>query len=274
VLPKQLLNSLSNTEKLTIAEKVLEKSGMKPSLLRKATAVIPTTAAKEGLTEGAQEFITAAAEKFVDENQDLFSSENFNRYLESAVRGAVAGGGFGGVQAGFERLGERGQEARARAEEERRAEEQRLLEEARARGEGQQLPLFEPGELARMPSTIGGIEPPTQKAFTDTRSQIAESEGRIAAAQKLIDGATLSPDEYRLTFDVEAGVRTPQQVIAEEQEKLKRLDAKLASLEGVEEPKLARTKYGAKLTPLERAAGVGQFEQRRVSACSLPPKRT
>jgi hypothetical protein len=101
---------MTQTEKLSVAEKILERSGMKPSLLRKATATIPQTAAKEGLTEGAQEVITAMAEKFVDDHQDIWDSEHFNRYMESAVRGAVAGGPFGGVQAVGERMGERGRD--------------------------------------------------------------------------------------------------------------------------------------------------------------------
>lgn len=190
VLPKQLLDSMSRTEKLSIAEKILEKSGMQPSLLRKATAVIPTTAAKEGLTEGTQELITAAAEKFVDENQDLWSSKNFNRYLESAVRGSIAGGGFGAVQAGAERLGERREVAR-----EQRAEEEKQFEEAQrqeriARGEAEQLPLFPPGEI--------------------------------------------TPPSPGLTF--------PSAPVEEK------------------EPVTARTKFGGKLNPLERAAGVGEFE--------------
>ena len=153
VLPAQLLKSMTQTQKLSIAEKVLEKSGMQSGLLRKAAAIVPVTAAKEGLTEGAQEFITAAAEKFVDENQDLFSSENFNRYIESAVRGAVAGGPFGGLQAVGERLGERGEQKRKEYE-----EYQRQAEAAQPR-EPQQLDLFAPGEIT--PPSPGEITPPS-----------------------------------------------------------------------------------------------------------------
>ena len=165
VLPGQLLKSMTQTEKLSVAEKILERSGMKPSLLRKATATIPQTAAKEGLTEGAQEVITAMAEKFVDDHQDIWDSEHFNRYMESAVRGAVAGGPFGGVQAVGERMGERSrdrqiqqaqqaEEARVAAEQEAQAQIQAEQELARATGQGEQLPLFQPGELPKLPSQL------------------------------------------------------------------------------------------------------------------------
>lgn len=107
VLPAQVLKGMTQPLKLTIAEKILERSGMNPSLLRKVLATVPTTAVKEGLTEGAQEAINIAAEKFVDENEAVWGSKEFNRMIESSVRGAVAGGGFGTVSAAGERLRER-----------------------------------------------------------------------------------------------------------------------------------------------------------------------
>lgn len=117
VLPAQVLRGMTQPLKLTIAEKILERSGMNPSLLRKALAVIPATAAKEGLTEGAQEAINISAEKFVDENAAVWGSKEFNRMIESSVRGAVAGGGFGTVGAVGERLRERaGEQAPPSAE--------------------------------------------------------------------------------------------------------------------------------------------------------------
>ena len=107
VLPAQVLRGMTQPLKLSIAEKILERSGMNPSLLRKSLAVIPATAAKEGLTEGAQEAINIAAEKFVDENAAIWGSKEFERMVESSVRGAVAGGGFGTISAAGERLRER-----------------------------------------------------------------------------------------------------------------------------------------------------------------------
>ena len=110
VLPAQILRGMSQPLRLSITEKILERSGMDAGLLRKALAVIPATAAKEGLTEGAQEAINIAAEKFVDENASVWGSKEFERMVESSVRGAVAGGGFGTVGAGVERMRERGAE--------------------------------------------------------------------------------------------------------------------------------------------------------------------
>lgn len=168
VLPGQLLKSMTQTEKLTIAEKILEKSGMQPSLLRKATALIPTTAAKEGLTEGAQEVITAMAEKFVDENQDIWDSEHFNRYLESAVRGAVAGAPFGGVQAVGERLGERSRERQ------KEYEEYKKQVEAEQPREPQQLDLFRPGEIT--PPSPGLTFPSTKPLVEEPEPVTARTE--------------------------------------------------------------------------------------------------
>jgi len=116
VLPAQILKGMSQPLKLSIAEKVLERSGMNPGLLRKSLAVVPATSLKEGLTESAQEAINIAAEKFVDENAAVWGSKEFERMVESGVRGAVAGGGFGTVSAGVERLRERAGEQAPSAE--------------------------------------------------------------------------------------------------------------------------------------------------------------
>ena len=51
----------------------------------------------EGLTEGAQEAISISAEKFVANHPQVFESKEWNRIIESTVRGGVAGGAFGGV---------------------------------------------------------------------------------------------------------------------------------------------------------------------------------
>lgn len=107
--PAAILNKLTKPAKVGLVEKILEKSGMEPSLLRKITAAIPESAALEGLTEGAQEAISLKAENFVNKNAGLFNSEGWNRILESSIRGAIAGGAFGAVAAGPERLSERAQ---------------------------------------------------------------------------------------------------------------------------------------------------------------------
>jgi hypothetical protein len=103
------MNKLTKPAKIGLVEKVLEKSGMEPSLLRKITAAIPESIALEGLTEGAQEAISLKAENFINKNAGLFNSEGWNRILESSIRGAIAGGAFGAATAIPERLSERAQ---------------------------------------------------------------------------------------------------------------------------------------------------------------------
>jgi hypothetical protein len=107
--PAAIMNKLTKPAKIGLVEKVLEKSGMEPSLLRKITAAVPESIALEGLTEGAQEAISLKAENFINKNAGLFNSEGWNRILESSIRGAIAGGAFGAVTAIPERLSERAQ---------------------------------------------------------------------------------------------------------------------------------------------------------------------
>jgi Large polyvalent protein associated domain 39 len=95
VLPSQLAKSLTGPVKVGVVEKILEKSGMDKGLLRTVSANVLKGAGFEGMTEGAQEAISIAAEKFVADNPQVFGSKEWNRIMESSVRGAVGGAGFG-----------------------------------------------------------------------------------------------------------------------------------------------------------------------------------
>ena len=88
--------------KAGVVTKILERSGMKPGVLRSGTAGLFSGLGVEGITEGAQEGISIAAERFIDDNPDVFGSKEFDRIMEASVRGAVAGGGFGTVGGGVE----------------------------------------------------------------------------------------------------------------------------------------------------------------------------
>ncbi len=48
----------------------------------------------EGGTEALQEVSSAAAEKFVDENQEFFSQKNFERFINSGLKGGFGGAGI------------------------------------------------------------------------------------------------------------------------------------------------------------------------------------
>lgn len=125
VLPASLIRSMSAPVKVGIVEKILERSGMEPSLLRKVISQIPGSAAKEGLTEAAQEAINLSAEDFVKQTEHIWGSKDWDRIVESGIRGAVAGGAFGVPGSVAERARERAEEP-ARMGEQITAEEERL----------------------------------------------------------------------------------------------------------------------------------------------------
>jgi hypothetical protein len=100
ILPVAILKQMGPNVKAGVVENLLEKSGMPSPLARKVVGATVTGAGTEGLTEGAQEAISIAAEKFVQENPEVWGSKEFNRLIESSVRGAVGGGAFGAAGAG------------------------------------------------------------------------------------------------------------------------------------------------------------------------------
>ena len=95
ILPVAILRQMGPNVKAGVVENLLEKSGMPSQLARKVVGSAATGAGTEGLNEGAQEAISIAAEKFVQENPEVWGSKEFNRLVESSVRGAVGGGAFG-----------------------------------------------------------------------------------------------------------------------------------------------------------------------------------
>jgi hypothetical protein len=125
VLPASLLKSMSAPVKVGVVEKILERSGMEPSLLRKVIAQVPGSAAREGLTEGAQEAINISAEDFVKKTEHIWGSKEWDRIVESGVRGAIAGGVYGVPGSVAERARERTEEP-ARMNEQIAAEEEQL----------------------------------------------------------------------------------------------------------------------------------------------------
>ena len=125
VLPVALARNISAPVKAEAAKKLLLKSGMKPSVLRSGTVGLAKGVGTEGITEGAQEAISIAAERLIDDNPELFGGREWDRIMESSVRGAVAGGGFGTVGGGVQ-----GAREKAAARREQAAVEQREREAA------------------------------------------------------------------------------------------------------------------------------------------------
>ena len=102
-LPASILKNLTPYEKLAISKQILKKSGADSRLVNKIFKGLGKGAVTEGLTEGAQEAISISAEKFVGNNPQIFDSEDFDRIMESSVRGMIAGGGISAITAPFER---------------------------------------------------------------------------------------------------------------------------------------------------------------------------
>jgi hypothetical protein len=112
ILPASVLRSMSPAMKAKVTEKVLQQSGMRPGLAKNITTGVLKGVGTEALTESAQEAINIAAEGFVNQNRDMWTSDDFNRIVESGVRGAVAGGAFGAVGG----VGKNSQEKQAAAD--------------------------------------------------------------------------------------------------------------------------------------------------------------
>lgn len=182
VLPASLANKLTGPAKIGLVEKVLEKSGMDKGLLRSITAGALQGVPTEGLTEGAQEAISIAAEKFVADNSQVFGSKEWNRIMESAVRGAVAGGAFGGAGGGVER-------AQALAERKQRydevmADRTATLEQRRKAAEelaAAQQAVQDAERAALSEEAMRGEEEQTELAGLQQRTPLTAKEQKIAA---------------------------------------------------------------------------------------------
>lgn len=209
ILPAALAKNISGPMKIGITEKILEKSGMAPGVLRSGTAGLAKGFGTEGLTEGAQEAISIAAERFIDENPDIFGSDEWNRIMEASVRGAVAGGGFGAVGGGAEG-------ARGRAERGRRladiTEARKLRDKARQREKilGGQLDL--PG--------IETLDPDVVQARLDKEAAEAGTGVPIIVSMPyaLEVARRLRPTEVPETGTVKGLTEEQQEVVKEVQQ--------------------------------------------------------
>lgn len=197
ILPASLARRLSGPVKAGIVEKVLEKSGMDKGLLRSVTANVIKGVPAEGLTEGAQEAISIAAEKFVGNNPQIFQSKEWDRIMESAVRGAVAGGAFGGVGGGLEaaqnaaqRRAEYADALERRGQRQLAAEVRResaAIEDIAAQQAQMQLPGFELGaatELYTPPKPKKAEKEP--KELKGKQAELFTPEGELTPAAEKI----------------------------------------------------------------------------------------
>jgi hypothetical protein len=222
VLPSRIWRKLTGPAKLGVVETLLAKSGMDRGMLRKTASEILTSIGAEGLTEGVQEAISITAENFVDENKDIFDSMDWNRIIESSIRGAIAGGAFGAVGGAAEGARERGEireeEARAAAEESEKQESIRLAaESAAASGDIEAL------QAAQEQMSLEGIEPPIATGLVPELGQPTKEEAK-ADAKEAAKQQRMFTEEGALTPAVEkAAEKDAKRVEAEasRQEKIR-----------------------------------------------------
>lgn len=234
VLPASLAKRLTGPVKMGIVEKVLEKSGMDKGLLRAVTANVIKGVPGEGLTEGAQEGISIAAEKFVADNPQIFESKEWNRIMESAVKGAIAGGVFGGAGGGIEAAQnaaqrraeyadalERRGDRLAAAEVRRQSAE---IEAAQAQEQQMQLPGFEAG-----PATGLFTPPVTEPTVKELKGKQLEMFGETGELTPGMEKAA-TKDEKAATNRARLEEQRRNAQVKEDQAKLKKAIGELTNV--------------------------------------------
>ena len=241
ILPAKLGRQLTGPMKMGIVEKVLEKSGMDKSLLRSVTAGIAGSATTEGLTEGAQEAISIAAEKFVSDNPQIFGSKEWDRIMESAVKGAVGGGAFGTVggasaygQAGAQRRAEYADALERRGERQLAAEIRRQdaeIEAIQAQNPQAELPGFETGPYMGIVNPLAP-EPARPKELKGKQAELFTPEGELTPG---VAKAATRDEKIQANKQRQEAQRQAAEV-KEAQAKLKKfLSAKQMDLPGFDE---------------------------------------
>ena len=120
ILPRAIVKQLRRNpalKKAVVGNALLQKGVSKdalaaagylaPSVLRSAGVGAGKGLALEGVTEAAQEAISIAAERIVGDNFQALNSQEYDRLIESGLRGAIAGGAFGGVGGVNKGIGEK-----------------------------------------------------------------------------------------------------------------------------------------------------------------------
>ena len=73
----------------------MERTGANTSVIRSLGAGVTKGMATEGVTESGQEAISILAERIVGENWEALTSTEFDRLIETAIRGAIVGAPLG-----------------------------------------------------------------------------------------------------------------------------------------------------------------------------------
>lgn len=210
-LPASILRSMSAPVRVGVVEKILERSGMEPSLLRKVAAQVPGNAALEGLTEGAQETISLIAEDFVSNTERIWGSKEFDRIVDATLRGSIAGGAFGVPGSVVERVRERAAEPAVRSEEIAAAEEQ-LAREIPPPAEPEMV------KLSREDLLQTGLKPQSGylRQLVDKDLSIPEDATQVEATlEKMRQNPKIDPEVLAAVEKVIEAYRTPAEQVTE-----------------------------------------------------------
>jgi hypothetical protein len=246
VLPASVLRTLTAPEKAAITGKILEQSGMRPGLVKNITKSAFKSAGIEGLTEGAQEAINIAAEGFVNENREMWTNKDFNRIVESSVRGAVAGSTFGGAQGAVESSRAKSAEEQAQQQQQQQqldtinAERQRqagIASQAQADLAAQQQ-AAQQRSRANLPMDLPGFEAPVGPTMPEaTAAEPNLPAGQVVEPALQPQTESLFGATGRPTPEATASVKlaAQQQAQAEKDAKQAEKDADAAQKAAIEE---------------------------------------
>jgi len=299
VLPSQLAKSLTGPVRVGVVEKILEKSGMDKGLLRTVSANVLKGAGFEGMTEGAQEAISIAAERFVNDNPQVFGSKEWNRIMESSVRGAVGGAGFGTAGGVTESARRQSQYNAAQQKRAGRLDQYKQAAELKAEADAAGVSVEEYQQMQEQ-GELPGLEtgPYSQLYNAQAIKAQAKEDAKLAKeaaknAPKDLSGkqVTLFDDNGQPTKAAELAktksdkaeanrIRQAEQkektALKEAQTKLKKvLGAKQADLfEGTKLPTAKEAEAAYKVAEEERKANVGQLDLFGQPAPTLTAPKT
>jgi len=204
ILPAYILNRLTPGVKAGVVERILARKGMQPGLARSITAGAVTGASVEAPTEATQEAISITAEKIISDTESAWNSEDFDRLVESGIRGAVAGGGISGAFG----VGE-GFRARNKEQEKEELAEQRRVQEAVPKGYQMEIPGMDTDVYA----------PSSRQLIDDYLLSIKDPEIRKNVQQQIDNLAKSESNEKKRQAKIEAFVRQDSSAFEDERKR-------------------------------------------------------
>ena len=253
VLPASLANKITGPTKIGVVEALLKKSGMERGLARGVAAEAIKDTVGEGITEGMQEAISIHAENFVANHPQIFGSKEWDRIVQSSIKGAIAGGGFGTVGGAY---------GAAREGSERRQQYQEAL--AKRQGQLQERGVRDM-EAQNVQMTLPGIEPrPEGELYQGPEGAPTPPEGPV-------EGPPAPPMKGQGDFFTQEGKLSPAaEKQATKEDKATEKEQKDQAKKEADDLKAAQDKLKTALTELTQ----GPFEGGKVNLAGLAADTT